>query len=135
MNISGLLRRCHLRAIAMALLLVAACTSKPASSNEPPGGKWSGDYGPDADHRDPVTLELRWEGADLRGVVGAGPRSMDLSKASFKPETGAISLEFDAQGNGGQTVHYTIEGKVEGNTMTGTWTRDAQRGDFRVTRQ
>jgi len=60
---------------------------------------------------------------------------MDLSKASFKPETGAISLEFDAQGNGGQTVHYTIEGKVEGNTMTGTWTRDAQRGDFRVTRQ
>ena len=101
----------------------------------PPSGKWAGDYGPDADRRDPITVELRWEDKDLRGVVQAGNRTIPISKASFKPENRNIIMEFDAQGNGGQTVHYLIEGKVEGKTMSGTWSHDAQRGDFKVTKQ
>ena len=121
--------------LAIVLVLVAACAAKLALSQDPPGGTWSGDYGPDPDRREAVTLELSWEDGNLRGIVHAGPRSLPLSKASFKPETGAITMEFDAQGNNGQTVHYMIEGKVEGNTMTGSWSHDAQRGDFRLTRQ
>jgi len=121
--------------LAIVLLLLAACTSTSAPSGNPPSGTWSGDYGPDADRRDPVTLELRWEDTHLRGTVHAGPRSLPLSKASFKPETGAISMEFDVPGNNGETVHYMIEGKVEGKMMTGSWGHDAQRGDFRLTRQ
>ena len=70
----------------------------------------------------------------MRGTVHAGPRSLDISKGSFKPETGAIILEFDAQANG-RTVHYAVDGKVEGNRITGTWSRDDQKGDFQVTKQ
>ena len=44
-------------------------------------------------------------------------------------------MEFDAEGNGGRTVHYVIDGKVDGDTMTGTWTHDDQRGDFRVMKE
>ena len=44
-------------------------------------------------------------------------------------------MEFDAEGNGGRIVHYIVDGKVTGNTMTGTWTHDGQRGDFRATKQ
>src|SRR5262249_4173939 len=72
---------------------------------------------------------------NLAGAVHAGPRSLPLTKTSFMPETGAISMEFDAEGNGGRTVHYTIDGKVSGAVMTGTWTHDNQHGDFRVTKQ
>ena len=121
--------------LGIGLLLLTACASQSALSETPPSGRWSGDYGPDADRREPVTLELRWEDANLRGTVHAGPRSIELSKASFKPETGAITMEFETQGNNGQTVHYIIEGKVEGNRMTGSWSHDAQQGDFRVTRK
>ena len=117
------------------LLLLAACTSKPAASNDSPDGTWSGDYGPNSDRRESITVDLQWEGANLRGVVKAGQRSLPIRKASFKPDTGDISIEFDAQGNGGQTVHYVIDGKVAGNTMTGTWTHDDQRGDFRITKK
>jgi len=78
--------------------------------------------------------EWRWEDSNLRGTVHAGPRSLDISKGSFKPETGAIILEFDAQANG-RTVHYAVDGKVEGNRITGTWSRDDQKGDFQVTKQ
>jgi hypothetical protein len=58
-----------------------------------------------------------------------------VRNASFKPDTGAIVLEFDAQNNG-RTVHYMIDGKVEGNKMSGSWrTEGGPSGDFRLTRQ
>jgi hypothetical protein len=117
-------------------LLIASCASKPAASaSDPPSGKWSGDYGPDASRREPVAVDLQWEGGNLGGAVRIGVRSLPLTKASFTPATGAITLEFDAQGNGGQLVHYVIEGKVEGNMMTGNWHHDDVRGDFKVTKQ
>jgi hypothetical protein len=138
--------------IAVVMLLLASCMSRnepatevltsdnsaknPAkSSAEPPEGTWSGDYGPDAARRESIRVELRWEGNDLKGAVHSGFRSMELTKASFQPDTGAITMEFDAQGNGGRTVHYTIEGKVEGDKMAGTWRHPAQSGDFRVNRE
>jgi hypothetical protein len=117
------------------LALLSACAPKTTElSTAPPSGTWSGDYGPDADRRDPVTLDLRWDKTTLRGTVHAGPRSLDVSKAGFKPETGAISLQFDAEANG-RTVHYAVDGKVEGDRMSGTWSHDGQQGDFRVTKQ
>jgi hypothetical protein len=116
-------------------LALSACESKPAASATPPGGTWSGDYGPDTERREAITLDLRWEDANLRGVVHAGPRSIDLTKASFKADSGSITMEFDAQGNNGQRVHYVIDGKVEGDAMSGTWSHDNQQGDFRLRRK
>ena len=118
------------------MLLLAACASQqPAVSNNPPSGRWSGDYGPDAVRRESVSVELRWEGSELAGAVKTGVRTFPLTKASFAPQTGDITLEFDTAGNEGQPVHFVAQGKVEGNVMTGTWSRDEQRGDFRVTRE
>src|SRR5262245_59218811 len=121
--------------IALLFFFLPACSSNPAVSNDSPSGTWSGDYGADPDRRESITVDLRWEGDSLRGAVHAGARTLPLVKASFTRETGAITMEFDAQGNGGRTVHYVVEGKVAGNTMSGTWNHDDQRGDFRVTRQ
>ena len=127
------MRRCI--AFALALLL-AGCSSKPAASDHSPGGIWSGEYGPtDSDRGDPIRVDLRWEDAKLSGVVHAGTRSLPITTASFQPDTGAITMEFDTQGNGGRTVHYIIEGKVSGNTMSGTWTHDDQHGSFRVKKE
>ena len=117
------------------LLLLSACRSEPAVSREAPSGTWSGDYVIGSDQREPISVDLRWEGTNLRGVVHAGPRSLPITNASFKPETGVISMEFDAEGNRGRTVHYIINGKVNGDTITGTWTHDDQQGEFRVTKQ
>jgi hypothetical protein len=120
--------------LAVALLL-AGCAARTAGSTASPAGAWSGEYGPDTERHEQIKLELRWEASNLRGVVQAGFRELPVTKASFTPETGAITMEFDAQGNNGQTVHYVIEGKVEGNAMSGTWNHDSQRGDFRLTRK
>jgi hypothetical protein len=120
----------------IAILLLAACASQqPAVSNNAPSGRWSGDYGPDAVRREQVSVELRWEGSELTGAVKTGVRTFPITKASFSPQTGDITLEFGAAGSEGQPVHFVAQGKVEGNVMTGTWSRDEQRGDFRVTRE
>ena len=127
--------KCKVFCLTLMFLLAAACAPKPSVSVEPPAGKWSGDYGPDADRRDPVALELRWEDNNLRGVVQAGRRSFPLTKASFKSDTGAIVIEFEAEGNNGQAVRYVIDGKVDGHSMAGSWSHDAQRGDFHLSKE
>jgi hypothetical protein len=119
----------------IALLLLSACTRQPAVSNQAPSGTWSGEYGLGPDRRESISVDLRWEDGNLRGIVHAGPRSLPLTKASFTAETGAISMEFDAEGNRGRIVHYIIDGKVNGKTMTGTWAHDDEKGDFHVTKQ
>ena len=120
--------------IASTLLSACASSEKPVS-NEAPSGKWTGDYAVGPNRRETISVELRWEGSNLRGVVQSGSRSLPLTKATFKPETGAISMEFDTEGNRGQVVHYVIDGNVSGNRITGSWSHDDQRGDFQVTRE
>ncbi len=124
-------------ALPICIALLAACASKPAPApaGEVPSGTWSGDYGPSGDTRESIRVDLEWQGSNLRGTVYAGVRSLPLTKASFNRDSGAIQMEVDAQGNGGQIVHYVVDGKVSGNTIMGTWTRGDQRGDFKVSRK
>ena len=127
----------HLKVLCVTIVLftLVSCSSQPAASNNVPSGKWSGEYELSGDRSEPISVELNWEKENLRGIVRAGARSLPLTKAAFKPDTGAITMEFDTEGNGGRTVHYVIDGKVIANMMTGTWTHDDQHGDFRVTKQ
>ena len=119
----------------IACLLLFACASQPtAVSNDGPGGKWSGNYDLGSDRREPISVDLQWEKESLSGTVHAGARDLPIANASFTPATQAIRMEFDAEGPGGRTIHYIIDGKVDGNTMSGTWSHDGQEGPFRVTR-
>jgi len=120
------------------VMLAAACTTQRAGSNESAStgidGRWTGEYQVGR-AREPISVDLRWEQPNLTGTVRSGFRSMPLTKASYAPDTGKITMEFDAEGPGGRTVHYVIDGKVNGKDMSGTWSHDDQRGDFHVTRQ
>jgi hypothetical protein len=123
--------------VLIAALAIAACSSPPGAdrlaADDPLSGMWSGDWGPDATRRDPVSLELRWDGNDLEGTVNPGRNGLEITKASFDRTTGAIALEFEAYDDG-RAVHFAIEGKVDGKTMAGTWSRHDRKGDFRLTR-
>jgi hypothetical protein len=130
------------------LLVLGACASEPAKEEpaaepaaaapdataDPVSGTWTGDWGPSANDRNPVTLELKMDGTTLTGTVNPGPNAVALTKASFTKDTGAIAMEADAKGHDGKPVHYTIEGKVEGTSMTGTWNHDNKKGDFKLTK-
>ena len=95
-------------------------------------GTWTGDWGPSPSDRNTVTLELTYDGTTLTGTVNPGPNAITLTKAAYDPATGAVTMEADAQGRGGATIHYVIEGRLDGNAMTGSWNHDAVMGDFRI---
>lgn len=104
----------------------------PPPSDDPLAGMWVGDWGPTAEHRNAVTLELKWNGASLTGMVNPGPEAVALTKASYARDTGIVMLEADAAGRGGEAVHFIIEGKLDGTTLSGSWEHDGKKGDFEL---
>jgi hypothetical protein len=44
-------------------------------------------------------------------------------------------MECDAKSRRGTDIHYVIDGKVEKDTMTGSWNHDNRKGDFKITKK
>jgi len=106
-----------------------------SAADDPLTGTWTGDWGPSPSHRNQASVELKWDGKTLTGAVNPGPNAVEIKNATFDPGNGTIHMEADAASRRGGQVHYTIDGKVEGNTMTGTWSHDNRKGDFKITKQ
>jgi hypothetical protein len=118
----------------LACLLICATALLLLAQSDPVSGTWSGDWGPTATHRNPVTVQLKWDGKALSGVVNPGPNAITLQKTSFDTKTGAVHMEADAVGYAGK-VHYVIDGKVEKGTMSGSWNHEKGKGDFKITKK
>jgi hypothetical protein len=85
-------------------------------------------------HRNPVTVVLQWDGTNLSGTVNPGPDAVPISKGSFVPDTGMVTMEAAANGRGGEMVHFVIEGKLADRMMTGSWVHDQKKGDFKISK-
>jgi hypothetical protein len=124
----------------LSFLSIVACLLMVASvlgQGDPISGTWTGTWGPSPNDRNDATLQLKWDGKALTGNVTGGTnvaKPIPLQKTTFDPKTGAIHMEADASARG-QTVHYVIDGKVEKDTMTGTWNHDNRKGDFKLTKK
>ncbi len=120
-----------------AFALVAGLVMAASAFAQPPGGDvltgtWVGDWGPSASDRNQVTVDLKWDGKMLSGTVNPGPNAVPLQKSTYDAKTKAVHFEADAKGHSGSMVHYKIDGKVEGQTMTGSWSHDTVTGDFKI---
>ena len=119
-------------ALVLASLMVAAVA---LSQGDPLSGTWTGDWGPSAQDRNQVTVDLKLEGKALSGVVKTANRpEVKLSNSSFDAATRTVKMEAEAQGRGGP-VKYIIEGKLEGTSLTGSWNHDGRKGDFKLTKK
>jgi hypothetical protein len=122
----------YLVCLALGLALVGSAV---AQKSDPLSGTWTGDWGPSPSDRNQVTVELKWDGKKLTGTVNPGPNAVELQKTSFNPKSGAVHFEADAKGRDGSPIHYIINGRVDKDTMTGTWSHDNRKGDFKITKK
>ena len=122
-------------AFTLAVSLVLAAAAFAQKSGDSLSGTWGGDWGPSPSDRNQVTVELKWDGKALSGTVNPGPNAVALQKATFDPKTNVVHFEADAKGRGGNTLHYVIDGKVEKGAMTGSWSHDTRKGDFKITKK
>jgi hypothetical protein len=84
-----------------------------------------------------VSVDLKWDGKALTGIVRTANRpEVTLSNSTYDAATRTVKMQ--AQATNPRTkanVTYTIEGKVDGNSMTGSWNHDAVKGDFKLTKK
>ena len=112
--------------------LVVAVPTFALQGADPLTGTWTGDWGPSATHRNPVTVDLKWDGKALTGVVKTtGRPDVPLSNSTFDAKTGAVKMEAEAT-NRGATAKYVIEGTLDGANLTGSWNHDNTKGDFKL---
>ncbi len=124
----------HVICLAACLLIaVSAVAQKPGA--DPLSGTWTGDWGPSPDDRNQVTVELNYDGKNLTGTVNPGPNAIALQKATYNPKTGAVHFEADTKNRRGNPIHYVVNGKEEKGTMTGTWSHESVKGDFKITKK
>jgi hypothetical protein len=121
----------HLVCLTVCLVMTAAALGQKAGADLL-SGTWTGDWGPSPEDRNQVTLELKWSDQNLTGTVNPGPNAVEIQKTTFDPKTGAVHFEADAKSRRGTSIHYIIDGKVEKNTMTGSWSHDNRKGDFKI---
>ena len=123
----------------VALISLMACLvlAMSALAQDPVSGTWRGDWGPSANDRNDVTLALKFDGKAVTGNVTGGTNvsaAIPIQKGTFDAKTGAVHMEADSRGRGGETVHFVIDGKIDRGTMTGTWNHDVRKGDFKITK-
>ena len=123
------------------VLCLASTGPVLAQEGHPLAGTWRGDWGPSADHRNPVTVVMSWDGETVSGILNPGPVGVPLETATFDPATWGIRFNFEAQDEAGNPVPYTVEGTLENygslhhQRITGTWSHASGRGDFEITLQ
>ena len=122
---------CFYVVVCLTLALPVFAQQKPGS--DPISGTWTGDWGPSRYDRNPVTVDLKWDGKALTGTVNPGPNAVAIKIGAFDAKTNTVHLEADARGRG-QTFHYVIDGKLSNNTLSGSWNHDNRKGDFKITK-
>jgi hypothetical protein len=128
------MKKLYALALVAGLVLAASAFAQP-SGGDVLTGTWVGDWGPSPSDRNQVTVDLKWDGKMLSGTVNPGPNAVPLQKSTYDPKTKAVHFEADAKGHSGSMVHYRIDGKVDGQAMTGTWNHDTMNGDFKITKK
>jgi len=123
------------------LLLVLSAIAVPLGAqalNEGQGhplkGVWLGDWGPDKNTRNPVIIEMNWDGKVITGSINPGPEAVRFTKAELDPSNWTVHLEAESKG-----TRYVIDGRIENlgslrRSIVGNWTQGAQKGDFKITR-
>ena len=127
--------------VRLACLLVCLAIAVPLLAlqrgGDPITGTWSGDWGPNANDRNTVNVDLKLDGKNITGTVHSvnyqRPDVM-VAKGTFDSATGAVHFEADAQSRGA-AIHYVIDGKLANGTMSGSWNHGAVKGDFKLTKK
>jgi len=124
---SGLLFACF-----VLLTVAVAVAQNGAETKDPVTGKWGSDG--------LTYLDLKFDGTStVTGTTvwrdGSYEHSAAIRVGSFDTKTSVLKLEGEANRPDGMAVAYAIEGKIQGDTVTGTYKFGDDGGEFTFKRQ
>jgi hypothetical protein len=132
--------RRRLRLLSAACVALSVAASVLAQEGHPLVGTWYGDWGSSPQQRNDVTMVMTWDGKTIGGTIDPGPNAVPFKSATLDSSTWSVHIEAEraAKGNA-PAVRYVIDGKISNlgsynRTLSGTWTQDSTKGDFKLTR-
>ena len=115
------------------LSAVSVFAQSGGTAADPLSGAWTGDMGPNATRRQPITIELKFDGkAAISGAITGPPRPGEIKAGTFDPNTGALKLDVEVKGDGG-VFNVVLEGTVVNGFATGR-VSGALTGNFKITK-
>lgn len=110
-----------------------------AQQGHPLTGTWTGDWGVDTIHRNPITLVLNWDGKAVTGQINPGPGAINIGTIDVDVTNWNVRIEADAKDKSGKTEHIVAEGHLDDlgsyhRNITGTWHQGAATGKFKIVR-
>jgi hypothetical protein len=104
-----------------------------AQQGHPLTGTWSGDWGPTATERHPLTVVMNWDGKNVSGLINPGPDSVPLTSVFVDVNNWDVRIE------AGGKEKISAEGRIGDlgsyhRTLTGSWLQGTVKGDFKLTR-
>src|SRR5688572_9185615 len=131
-----------LKALAIAVAILAVPMAAVAQFGHPLKGQWSGERGT-GENASRLLLDLHWDGKDLTGAINPGSdTAAAIKKTTFdysKVDSWAVQIEAEGKDASGKPVHIRIDGVLENlgayyRVFHGTWTQGGQKMPFTVTR-
>ena len=118
---------------------LGAATAALAQEGHPLTGTWSGDLGSSPTERTHVTIVMNWDGKTVTGTWNPGPQSVALTSVFLDPTNWSVRIEAEPKDAAGKPAHVVIDGRIDDlsyyhRKIIGTWTRGAEKGDVRLTR-
>ena len=134
MKRGALLLTCLLAGFVIDVPVAVAQAALNEGQGHPLKGIWLGDWGTDKNNRNPVLIEMNWDGKAITGSINPGAQAIRFTRAELNHTNWTVHLEAASEG-----VRYVIDGKIENlgslsRSIVGTWVQGNQKGDFKITR-
>ena len=135
MKRGAVLLTCLLAGLVIDVPVSAGQAALNEGQGHPLKGIWLGEWGPDKSNRNPVLIEMNWDGKAITGSIDPGPQAIRFTRAELNHNNWTVHLEAGSAG-----ARYVIDGKIENlgslsRSIVGTWVQGNQKGDFKITRQ
>jgi len=118
---------------------LALTVSGLAQEGHPLTGTWYGEWKVGNGNGNHLTMELNWDGKEVKGIVNPGPDSYPLKVCTLDSSKWTVHMEADAKDDKGQPAHFVADGKLENigsynRTITGTWNYGTTKATFKLRR-
>ena len=119
--------------MSLVLLFAVAVFAQASKSTDPVSGNWGDPDGPGFD----LKFDGKMVSGTIRIVNPAGKSTASIRNGTFDSDTSVLKLEGEATAPGGDgTMHFLIEGKISGATVSGTYHfGESVSGDFTFDRR
>ena len=133
------MRRTIVLAASLSSVLFLLIVSAMSQEGHPLTGSWHGSWGPAAADQKPVFVFMKWDSKNIVGTVNPGPNAVQFKTATLDPNNWTVHVEADGKDKAGNPVHIVIDGKLDNigsynRTLSGTWTQNSVKGEFKITR-